>query len=218
MNDMLAHLTHAEKLQAIRLLEERERRHRENALCRYQPYPKQQEFHAAGLKHRERLFRAGNQLGKSYSGGAEAAYHLTGLYPDWWQGRRFSQPTSGWVGAPSGEIVRDGAQKVLLGRPDDWGTGMIPKRCIVDVQRASGVRDLADTVTVKHVSGGTSRVKFKTYDQGRERWQAETLDFVWFDEESSIELYTEGLSRTNATGGLVWLTFTPACPTWSCGS
>jgi phage terminase large subunit-like protein len=71
------------------------------------------------------------------------------------------------------------------------------------------VRELVDTVTVRQVSGGTSRVTFKTYDQGRERWQAETLDWVWFDEESSIELYTEGLSRTNATGGLVWLTFTP---------
>ena len=126
MADIFANLTRADKLEAIRLLEERERRIRETQIARYKPYPKQQEFHAAGLNHRERLFRAGNQLGKSYSGGAEAAYHLTGLYPDWWQGRRFTQPTSGWVGAPSGEIVRDGAQKVLLGRADDWGTGMKP--------------------------------------------------------------------------------------------
>jgi phage terminase large subunit-like protein len=98
---------------------------------------------------------------------------------------------------------------VLLGRPDDWGTGMIPKRCLIDVQRTTGVRDLADTVTVRHVTGGVSRVKFKTYDQGRLRWQAETLDWVWFDEEPSEEIYTEGLSRTNATGGMVFLTFTP---------
>ena len=82
MADIFANLTRAEKLEAIRLLEERERRIRETQIARYKPYPKQQEFHAAGLNHRERLFRAGNQLGKSYSGGAEAAYHLTGLYPE----------------------------------------------------------------------------------------------------------------------------------------
>ncbi len=62
-----------------RAREEPARIFRENRIQDYRPYPKQREFHAAGLKHRERLFRAGNLLGKSYSGGAVAAYHLTGL-------------------------------------------------------------------------------------------------------------------------------------------
>lgn len=176
----------------------------------FKPYAKQCEFFAAGQKHRERLFRAGNQLGKTISGGAEAAYHLTGQYPDWWQGRRLEQPNTGWVGAPSGELVRDGAQRVLLGRPEEWGTGMIPRASIIDVGRATGVKDLVDTVTVRHApTGAVSRVKFKTYDQGRLRWQTETLDWVWFDEEPPEDIYTEGLSRTNATGGFIWLTFTP---------
>ena len=51
------------------------------ALGRYAPFLKQKEFHAAGGKYRERLLRAGNQLGKTYAGGAEMAMHLTGLYP-----------------------------------------------------------------------------------------------------------------------------------------
>lgn len=161
------------------------------------------------MTHRERLFRAGNQLGKSYSGGAEAAYHATGAYPAWWQGRRIEQGNSGWVGGPSGELVRDGAQRVLMGRPDDWGTGSIPKSSILDISRATGVRDLIDTVTIRHISGGNSRIKFKTYDQGRIRWQADTLDWVWFDEEPEMDIYVEGLSRTNATGGFIFLTFTP---------
>jgi phage terminase large subunit-like protein len=62
---------------------------------------------------------------------------------------------------------------------------------------------------VKHVSGGNSTLGFKSYDQGRERWQGETLDFVWFDEEPPADIYTEGLTRTNATGGMVYMTFTP---------
>jgi phage terminase large subunit-like protein len=56
---------------------------------------------------------------------------------------------------------------------------------------------------------GLSTLGFKSYDQGRTRWQVETLDVVWFDEEPSGEIYTEGLMRTNATDGLVWMRFTP---------
>lgn len=195
---------------AKRVRAEITRRITENRLAGYAPYAKQREFHAAGAAFRERLLRAGNQLGKSYSAGAEAAYHATGLYPDWWEGRRFAKPTTGWVGAPSGELARDGQQRILLGPVDAWGTGWLPKARIKDIARASGgVRDLVDTVLVEHVSGGTGRIKFKSYDQGRQRWQAETLDWVLFDEEPPEDIYSEGLTRTNATGGLVWLAFTP---------
>lgn len=72
-----------------------------------------------------------------------------------------------------------------------------------------GVADALDSIVVKHVSGGESTIGFKSYDQGRAKWQGETLDIVWFDEEPPQDIYTEGLTRTNATGGLVYLTFTP---------
>src|SRR6185369_5970292 len=86
----------------------------------------------------------------------------------------------------------------------------IPKSCIVGQTRAThGVTDLLDTVTVKHVSGGNSSLAFKFYEKGREKWQGETLDGVWFDEEPPQDIYSEGLTRTNATGGIVFLTCTP---------
>ena len=75
-----------------RLQAESERRQSRTKLLRYKPYPKQAEFHAAGAMHRERLLMAGNQLGKTLAGAAEAAFHLTGLYPDWWEGRRWDRP------------------------------------------------------------------------------------------------------------------------------
>lgn len=179
-------------------------------LAAYAPYERQREFHAKGLNHRERLFMAGNQLGKTWSGAAEMAIHLTGRYPDWWQGRRFTKPVAAWASGVTGESVRDTTQRLLVGRPGQYGTGMIPAECIVgEPKKAMGTPDLLDSVVVKHASGGQSRLYFKRYEQGREKWQGETLDVVWFDEEPPADIYTEGLTRTNATGGMVYMTFTP---------
>jgi len=187
-------------------------RQQENRLTEYRPYAKQREFHAAGKDHRERLLMAGNQLGKTYCGGAEVAYHLTGLYPDWWEGKTWDRPVRWWAGSKTGEVTRDGVQRYLVGEPKDeskWGHGMIPKACLVDHARRQGIADALDSVLVKHVSGGTSTLGFKSYDQGRQKWQSETLDGVWFDEEPPMDIYMEGLTRTNATGGITMITFTP---------
>lgn len=187
---------------------ELERRISENRLAHYGPYAKQREFHEKGSV-RERLFMAGNQLGKTVAGGFEAAIHATGRYPDWWQGRRFDKPTMGWAAGITGETTRDTVQRILLGRTGSHGTGSIPKEALIDVQPARGVPELIDSIRVKHVSGGTSVIGLKSYEKGREKWQGETLDWVWFDEEPPASIYTEGLTRTNATGGMVWMTFTP---------
>lgn len=152
---------------------------------------------------------AGNQLGKTLGGGFEGAYHATGLYPDDWEGKRFDKPTIGWASGVTGESTRDNPQRVLMGRAGSYGTGAIPLDCILETTSSRGVADALDSVKVKHVSGGTSLISFKSYEKGREKWQGETLDWVWFDEEPPEDIYAEGLTRTNATGGIVWVTFTP---------
>jgi phage terminase large subunit-like protein len=190
----------------------RSSRHQRNRLATYQPYARQRAFHEEGALHRERLLMAGNQLGKSYCGAAEMAIHLTGRYPDWWRGRRFSRPIRAWAGSVTRDVTRDGVQRILIGEPKDesrWGTGLVPGAAIAGRSRAQGVRYALDSVLVRHVSGGHSTLGFKSYDQGRAKWQAETLDLVWFDEEPPLEIYSEGLTRTSATGGMVYLTFTP---------
>jgi phage terminase large subunit-like protein len=192
-----------------RLKTEHKRRLDGRRLLLYHPYPKQQEFHTAGSSRRERLFMAGNQLGKTLAGGFEAAIHATGLYPAWWTGHRFDGPTVGWAAGVTGETVRESVQRVLMGRHTDVGTGAIPRAKIVDYTASRGVADLMDTIEVRHVGGGTSLITLKSYEKGREKWQAETLDWVWFDEEPDAKIYTEGVTRTNATKGLVWMTFTP---------
>lgn len=194
------------------MLVERKRRFDRTKLSRYQPYAKQEAFHAEGSKHRERLLMAGNQLGKTYSGAAELSYHLSGVYPSWWRGRVFDRPIRSWAGSKTGEVTRDGVQRLLVGEPKDRsarGTGMIPGDLVVDCSQRMGVADAIDSVLIKHSSGDNSTLGFKSYDQGREKWQGETLDVVWFDEEPPMDIYMEGLTRTNATGGMVYLTFTP---------
>ena len=152
---------------------------------------------------------AGNQLGKTWAGAYEAAMHATGRYPEWWRGRRFDKPVIAWAAGVTSVSTRDTVQRLMLGRPGQHGTGTIPKACLVDVQSARGTPDLADHIVVQHVSGGQSYIYLKSYEQGREKWQGETVDLVWFDEEPPEPIYTEGLTRTNATGGMVWMTFTP---------
>jgi phage terminase large subunit-like protein len=71
------------------------------------------------------------------------------------------------------------------------------------------VADSIAIAKVRHVSGRTSSLIFKSYDQGREKWQGDTIDWLWLDEEPPEAIYFEGLTRTNATGGMTLMTFTP---------
>src|SRR5215472_18494505 len=156
------------------LTAEKNRRHIENRLQYYRPYPKQLAFHNAGATHRERLLCAGNQLGKTLAGGFEVAMHATGIYPSGWQGKRFDRPVVIWACGVTGEVVRDTVQKVLVGRPGAEGTGAVPKDAIADLVTARGIPDLLDTIKVRHVSGGISVIGLKTYASSREKFQGET--------------------------------------------
>lgn len=181
------------------------------AAPQYHPYSPQRRFHEAGACYRERLFMAGNQLGKSLAGAMEVAAHLTGCYPGWWEGRRWHQPTRWWIASDTAETTRDSAQRLLVGPPFDehaWGSAALPRETLKGWRRGRGAGTLA-ALSVGHASGGLSSVVFKSYDQGRARWQGETLDGLWFDEEPPLDIYLEGLTRTNATGGFVLVTFTP---------
>ena len=125
------------------------------------------------------------------------------------EGKRFDKPTVGWACGVTGEVVRDTVQKILVGRTGQEGTGAIPKDAIAELVSARGIPELLDTIRVNHVSGGVSTVGLKSYLSGREKFQGETLDYVWLDEEPPIDIFTEALTRTNVGAGPVWMTFTP---------
>jgi phage terminase large subunit-like protein len=89
------------------------------------------------------------------------------------------------------------------------GPARFPKDALAELVSARGIPDLLDTIKVHHVSGGVSVIGLKTYASGREKFQGETLDLVWFDEEPPADIYTVGLTRTNVGANPVWMTFTP---------
>ena len=163
-----------------------------NKLFFFSPYAKQIEFFAQGRDKYERLLMAGNQLGKTEAGAVEAAYHLTGLYPEWWPGRRWDRPTIGWICGETSQVVRDVQQEKLCGEPgvtDAFGTGYVPRDLFVDKPSlARGVADAYDTIQVRHKSGGVSVGVFKSYEQGRTKFQGKAIDWGWLDEEPDSDV------------------------------
>ena len=180
-------------------------------------YPKLLEFFRAGAKYRERCLMAANRTGKTLGGGGyETSCHLTGLYPEWWEGRRFDQPTQVWAAGKTNETTRDIVQATLLGevqhrgqRKVMSGTGVVPGDTLGNPSWKQGVQDLVDTIKVRHVSGGWSELGFKAYNQGRGSFEGTAQHVIWLDEEPPMDVYGECLIRTATTGGTVMLTFTP---------
>lgn len=176
------------------------------------PYPKQAQFFAFGATKRERMLTSGNQQGKTESGAYEIALHLTGEYPPWWAGRRWDRAVKVWICGKSSLDVRNTQQKKLCGEPgveSAFGTGFIPKEAFVDKPSLSrGVTDAYDTIQVRHKSGGISIARFKSYEQGREAFQADSIDIIWDDEEPPYDVYTEQLARLTATQGMIFVTYT----------
>jgi phage terminase large subunit-like protein len=221
--DQVANLPPRELAKLVAFLDAEQKIQSQNLLYRLFPdtgplrrelYPKHMAFFAAGAIHQERGFIAANRVGKTMAACYELTCHMTGWYPPWWVGRRFYEPDTAWAAGEDSKAVRESVQETLLGKPNAFGTGLIPADKILNTTPRSGVPDAVDSITVKHKSGGAWRLVLKSYDQGRESFQASKVGVMLFDEEPPIGLYTEGLTRTMSTvpgqpSGIVMCTFTP---------
>jgi phage terminase large subunit-like protein len=172
-------------------------------------YRKHLAFFDSTAKFKETCFMAGNRVGKSEAGAFACAVWLTGLYPDWWTGKRFDRAVNILAAGETAKLVRDSMQIKLMGQHGDHGSGLIPRHMIVKTTPKTGVPEAIDSVTVKHVSGSFSTLQLQSYDQGREAFQATSRDVVWEDEEPPLLVHNECLIRTMTTRGLIMLTFTP---------
>ncbi|WP_227526420.1 terminase large subunit domain-containing protein [Psychrobacter sp. Marseille-P5312] len=225
---LLPGLNAANKRALIAVIKEREKR-KNYKLYSFFPndgpfarhgYTKHLSFFKDGAFYGSRLFMAGNRVGKTIAGTYEDTLHATGLYPDWWKGKRFDHPTKGWIAGKTNETTRDILQVELFGnviykdggkKKTIDGTGIIPIHLIDEksIRWKSGVADLIDTVKVKHASGGWSYIGLKSYQQGRGSFEGTAMHYIHLDEEPPEEVYTECLTRTATTRGLIYITFTP---------
>ncbi|MBQ8308377.1 MAG: terminase family protein [Clostridia bacterium] len=163
-------------------------------------HKKQLAFHKSGK--RNRWVFGGNRSGKTECGAVECVYMARGVHPY----RENRQNACGWVVSLSTQVQRDVAQKKILQYlRRDW---------IEEIVMLSGRKDspqdgVIDFIRVKNVFGGASVIGFKSCDQGREKFQGTSLDFVWFDEEPPKDIYEECRMRVLDRKGDLFGTMTP---------
>lgn len=176
----------------------KKRREGERNIAQYnktKKHAKQLAFHRC--KKRNRWVFGGNRSGKTECGAVECLWILRGIHPY----RKNRKDTFGWAVSLSTQVQRDVAQAKIL--------KYLPKSWISEIVMLSGRRDspssgVIDQIKIKNVFGGISTLGFKSCDQGREKFQGSSLDFVWFDEEppkDNITENTDGFTGvTSATG------------------
>ncbi len=155
--------------------------------------------------------------GKTQLGALCIAHWAMGRYPHWWDGRVFDGPITAWICNKTAKDVRDINEAELLGpvgNEAERGTGMIPGHLIQKVTPKPGTPHAFEFINVEHVSGGTSYIVTKSYDQGREAYQGRKIDCGWGDEEIPRDCWDEMLMRTASTvpgarSGLLLATYTP---------
>lgn len=171
--------------------------------------PKHKAFFDATSAYNEVLFLAGNRVGKSVAGAYALSCWLTGIYPEWWEGRRFDGPISAWAIGKDARATRDTLQKELLGGIGEWGTGMLPAHTLGKFFALQGTPQAIDIIKVKNISGGWSELGFKNYQQDIGSFMGTAKDVILGDEEMPLDIYNECNIRTATTNGLMILTFTP---------
>ena len=181
----------------------KKRRESEKNITEYnkvKKHKKQLAFHRC--KKRNRWVFGGNRSGKTECGAVECLWMLRGIHPY----RRNRRDVFGWAVSLSTQVQRDVAQAKIL--------KYLPKSWISEIIMLAGRRDspsggVIDQIKIKNVFGGISTLGFKSCDQGREKFQGSSLDFVWFDEEPPRDIYEECLMRVMDRRGDIFGTMTP---------
>lgn len=163
----------------------------------------------------QRGLMAANGNGKTLSGGAEVAFHLTGRYPDWWRGSRFLRPVEVVAGGKTNDAVVKVIQKQLFGDPLDekqWGTGTIPADCLIrnKITKKPGVPNAISDALIKHVSGGNSKISLMAYEQKAKAFMGIRFDVGWLDEEPPMDIWGQFIRGTlSRSDAILFITFTP---------
>ena len=183
---------------------EQKRRKEGDRLSRYNAgeikHEKQLAFHKCQKKNR--WVFGGNRSGKTECGAVESIYMARGIHPY----RENRKDTFGWVVSLSQQVQRDVAQAKILSY---LNPGWIEDVIMISGKKESPEYGVIDQIKIRNVFGGISTIGFKSCDQGREKFQGSSLDFVWFDEEPPKDVYDECRMRVLDRKGDIFGTMTP---------
>lgn len=163
-------------------------------------HKKQLEFHKS--TKRNRWVFGGNRSGKTECGAVETVWISRGIHPF----RQNKKDTFGWVVSLSTKVQKEVAQEKILKYLDKE---YISEIIMNTGKKTSPEYGVIDTIVVKNSFGGLSKISFKSCEEGREKFQGTSLDFVWFDEEPPEDIYNECKMRVLDKCGDIFGTMTP---------
>lgn len=163
-------------------------------------HEKQLEFHRS--QKRNRWVFGGNRTGKTECGAVETIWLSLGIHPF----RENRRQTECWVVSLSNRVQKEVAQAKIL--------KYLPKNAITGIVMKTGSKDFAESgviecICVKNAFGNISKIWFKSCEEGREKFQGASLDFIWFDEEPPEDIYHECQMRLLDKNGELFGTMTP---------
>lgn len=163
-------------------------------------HKKQMEFHKS--QKRNRWVFGGNRTGKTECGAIETIWLSLAIHPF----RKNRERTECWVVSLSQRVQKEVAQSKIL--------KYLPKNSITEIIMTSGKKTDAENgiiecIIVKNNFGNYSKIWFKSCEEGREKFQGSSLDFVWFDEEPPEDIYNECKMRVLDKSGEIFGTMTP---------
>ena len=147
---------------------------------------------------RLRLFRAGNQIGKTRSGAAEAFFHALGNHPF-----RDTPPTpnTGWVLCSD---LRNGWPTLSQKLREIEPPGILDPECRYDSARGYYYRSVRG---LKLTNG--SLIIGKGSDQNPLALASGSVDWLWVDELPKPQHFSEFRTRGAVRNAPLWLTLTP---------
>lgn len=154
-------------------------------------------------KNKSKAASCGNCTGKTMMQTAEEFYHLTGLYPEWWDGVRYDGPVSTVMVDPTMLRSRDCTQayiKEAIERIGDIEFEKVPK---------PGVPEAMSELRIKHVSGGMSKVVFLSAEMSSEKFAGFSVDRVAINEDVRDSILVECSMMRGASDGVLSAIYTP---------
>ncbi len=163
-------------------------------------HQKQIEFHKS--TKRNRWLFGGNRTGKTECGAVETIWLSLGIHPY----KNNKNSTDCWVVSLSNRVQKEVAQAKIL--------KYLPRNSIEEIVMSEGKKSnpengVIECIIVKNIFGNQSRIWFKSCEEGRDKFQGASLDFVWFDEEPPQDIYCECKMRVLDRCGEIFGTMTP---------